>query len=140
MQRHNRRVAVQPRVGTPRSRKTQAFRALLPGSLLARKGVMQRALVGFALAVMAYLALPSSAHAVTRCEAIARAQAWVDAGVMYSWDAWYTDPTTGSCCYRSDCSGLVSAAWGLPAPGNTTYHFAGGPWDDGSSYVITPGE
>jgi hypothetical protein len=32
--------------------------------------------------------------------------------------------------YRTDCSGLVSMAWGLPAPGNTTYHFAGGPWDN----------
>jgi hypothetical protein len=84
--------------------------------------------------------LPSVAHAITRCEAIARAEAWVAAGVMYSWDAWYTDPTTGTCCYRSDCSGLVSAAWGLPPPGHTTYKFAGGPWDDGQSYVISPAE
>lgn len=101
---------------------------------------MRRSLVSFVLAAMAFLALPATAHAISRCEVVARAQAWVDAGVMYSWDPWYTDPTTGTCCYRSDCSGLISAAWGLPAPGHTTYSFAGGPWDDGASYVITPGE
>lgn len=80
------------------------------------------------------------AHAVTREEVLARAQAWVDAGVPYSWSAWYTDPTTGVCCYRSDCSGYVSAVWGIGAPGNTTYSFAGGPWDNGLSYQIDAAE
>jgi MYXO-CTERM domain-containing protein len=36
--------------------------------------------------------------------------------------------------YRSDCSGFVSWAWGLPAPGNTTSTFA--PADTSVSYVI----
>jgi hypothetical protein len=36
--------------------------------------------------------------------------------------------------YRSDCSGLVSWAWGLPPPGRTTYGFA--PNDTSVSYVI----
>ncbi len=88
------------------------------------------------LAAAVLLLASSAARAVTRCEVLARAQKWVAAQVPYSWNAWYTDPTTGVCCYRSDCSGFVSAVWGRPAPGNTTYSFAGGPWDDGSTYVI----
>jgi len=88
------------------------------------------------------------ARAVTRCAVMAHAQAWVDAGVMYSQGPWggycpgdlYCDPNAGGECYRPDCSGFVSAVWGLPAPGNTTYKFAGGPWDDGSSYAITMAE
>ncbi len=78
----------------------------------------------------------ASAHAISRDEVIARAEAWVAANVEYSWDPWYTDPTSGECCYRTDCSGYVSAVWGLTPPGNTTYSFAGGVWDDGVSYVI----
>jgi len=83
---------------------------------------------------------PAKLNALTRCEVLDAAQRWVDAGVMYSWDAWYTDPTTGWCCYRTDCSGFVSAVWRLPPPGHTTYSFAGGPWDDGVSYVIDASE
>lgn len=82
------------------------------------------------------LMAPSAALAIPRTEVLARAQAWVDAGVLYSQSPWYTEPTSGECCYRSDCSGLVSASWGLPPPGHTTYSFAGGPWDDGVSYQI----
>jgi len=101
--------------------------------------VPMRSLVAALVAVLAWL-VPSAAGAVTRCQALDRAQKWVDAQVPYSWDAWYTDPSTGICCYRSDCSGLVSAVWGLPAPGHTTYSFAGGPWDDGVTHVIAPSE
>ncbi len=39
--------------------------------------------------------------------------------------------------YRTDCSGFVSMVWDLPAPGHTTYSFAGGPWDDHVSNVIS---
>ena len=98
-----------------------------------------RQLVCVLIALLGLLS-PSLAEAVTRCDVLARAQAWVDAQVPYSWDAWYTDPTSGVCCYRSDCSGLVSAVWELPAPGHTTYSFAGGPWDDGVTHVISPSE
>jgi hypothetical protein len=93
-------------------------------------------------AVFAALAMfgTRGAQAVSRCQVLAAAQAWVDAGVMYSWDAWYTDPTTGLCCYRTDCSGYVSAVWQLPPPGHTTYSLAGGVWDDGVSYVIAAEE
>ena len=86
------------------------------------------------------LATPTAALAATRCEVLERAQAWVAAGVPYSWNAWYTDPSTGIGPYRSDCSGYVSAVWGLPAPGHTTYSLGGGPWDSGQSYVISSGD
>ncbi|OQB17161.1 MAG: NAD(+)--arginine ADP-ribosyltransferase Chelt precursor [Deltaproteobacteria bacterium ADurb.Bin207] len=93
------------------------------------------------LVALSIVASASTAAAITRCEVLRRAQAWVDdPNAWYSWDPVYTDPTTGVCCYRPDCSGLVSAAWGLPPPGHTTYSFAPGPWNDGVSFVISPAE
>lgn len=62
---------------------------------------------------------------------IERAMNWVDNRVMYS-----QTPQSRWGGYRTDCSGLVSMAWGLPAPGNTTHSFAGGPWDNGRSHRI----
>lgn len=44
---------------------------------------------------------------------MARAQTWVDAKVPYS-----MYHTRGG--YRTDCSGYVSMAWGLPKPGPAT--------------------
>ena len=96
-------------------------------------------MLGCAIALGALLA-PRSGAAITRCDAVARAERWVANAVPYSWDAWYTDPSNGQCCYRTDCSALVSISWDLPPPGRTTYHFAGGPWDTGESYVIAAGE
>jgi hypothetical protein len=61
---------------------------------------------------------------VSRCEALKRAQAWVDQGVLYSSTAHYYDATTGIGPYRTDCSGYVSAIWGLAAPGLDTTAFA----------------
>lgn len=61
---------------------------------------------------------------------LARAQEWVDEGVMYSYSPNYDG-------YRTDCSGFVSWVWGLAAPGHTTYSLAGGPWDDGASVAIS---
>ena len=101
---------------------------------------MNRRCIAGAAVLLALSLVSPPADAVTRCEVIDAAQRWVDAGVMYSWDPWYTDPTTGLCCYRTDCSAYVSAVWGLPPPGHTTYSFAGGPWDDGVSYVIDASE
>lgn len=65
---------------------------------------------------------------------------WVHAGAMYC-----ECVTSATSPYRADCSGLVSYAWGLPAPGHTTYSLAGGPWDDKASVKIswsqlTPGD
>lgn len=62
---------------------------------------------------------------------IDRALNWVERRVMYS-----QTPQSSVGGYRTDCSGLVSMAWGLPTPGNTTHSFAGGPWDNGRSRRI----
>lgn len=59
---------------------------------------------------------------------INRALNWVHSGAPYS-----QVPQSAYGGYRTDCSGLVSMAWGLPPPGHTTYSFAGGPWDDHAS-------
>ncbi|MBO1416756.1 peptidoglycan-binding protein, partial [Streptomyces sp. FH025] len=44
---------------------------------------------------------------VTRAQIIQRAQGWVDQGVPYSMNRYWSDG------YRQDCSGFVSMAWGL---------------------------
>lgn len=78
--------------------------------------------------------VPSSALAIRRSDVLADAQSWVDAGVPYSqgrwgsycsWDYCYDDPNRGG-CYRSDCSGFVSATWGLDAPGLNTWGLCDG--------------
>lgn len=69
--------------------------------------------------------------------AIARAARWVAAKLPYCQAANHQhdiDPACPATCerpdhpdwdaYRSDCSGLVSWAWALPAPGRTTAGFA----------------
>ncbi|MGH7280818.1 MAG: hypothetical protein ACRELY_04790 [Polyangiaceae bacterium] len=79
----------------------------------------------------------SSAEELSTSTIVARAEQWSSAHLLYcqsangardydtacpsychrtSNDAW--DP------YRSDCSGLISWAWGLPAPGRVTSQFA----------------
>lgn len=62
---------------------------------------------------------------------IDRALDWVERRVMYS-----QTPQSRYGGYRTDCSGFVSMTWGLPAPGNTTHSFAGGPWDNRRSRRI----
>ena len=74
---------------------------------------------------------------ITANAAIARAEEWVNAKLHYcqapnhhrDYDAacsTYCNRTNNSAWdpYRSDCSGLVSWAWGLPAPGRVTGQFA----------------
>jgi hypothetical protein len=74
---------------------------------------------------------------LSRGDAIARAEQWVAAKLPYCQSANHApdyDPSCSSVCvrpdnaawdpYRSDCSGLVSWAWGLPAPGRVTTEFA----------------
>jgi len=81
-------------------------------------------------------------------DAVARAQQWVDAQLPYCQapnHAHDNDADCASTCtrpdnaawdpYRSDCSGLVSWAWGLPAPGHTTSTLA--PFDTEVSHAIT---
>ena len=79
--------------------------------------------------------------------AVARAQEWVDAKLPYCQAPNHkadADAACSSTCtrpdnaawdpYRSDCSGLVSWAWGLPAPGHTTATLA--PFDTSVSHAI----
>lgn len=90
----------------------------------------------------------SSASAITTSTILSRADQWVTAQLLYCQSpngaSDTIDPSCPSVCtresnaqwdpYRSDCSGFVSWAWGLPAPGNTTDEFA--PADTSVSYVI----
>jgi hypothetical protein len=84
---------------------------------------------------------------LARADAISRAEQWVDAQLTYCQSPNHQrdyDPSCSSVCnrtdnaawdaYRSDCSGLVSWAWALPAPGRTTLGFA--PFVDDITTVI----
>src|SRR5688572_21696853 len=75
--------------------------------------------------------------APTTREAVARAAEWVDAKLQYCWapnGKADPNPACARVCrrttnaawdpYRSDCSGLVSWAWGLRPPGRVTTQFA----------------
>jgi hypothetical protein len=73
-------------------------------------------------------------EAISTNDVIARAREWVDVGMPYCGGPnGGADVLCGGTCvrngaarnpawdaYRSDCSGLVSYAWGLPAPGRVT--------------------
>lgn len=102
------------------------------------------------ISVFSLVALGAAeASAITRSEIVSRAQQWVDVGLLYCVapnNAY--DSTCGYTCkrtenpewdpYRSDCSGLVSWAWGLPPPGPSTAGFA--PYSGGNSYKINPAD
>ena len=79
----------------------------------------------------------STVSELTRGDAIARAEEWVAVQLPYCQSANHArdfDPSCSSVCmrvdnaawdaYRSDCSGLVSWAWGIRAPGYVTGEFA----------------
>jgi MYXO-CTERM domain-containing protein len=90
----------------------------------------------------------STAQAITTSSILSRADEWVTAQLLYCQSPNGADDSIDPSCspvcqrqsnsawdpYRSDCSGFVSWAWGLPAPGNTTSTFA--PADTSVSYVI----
>ena len=74
---------------------------------------------------------------LTQGDAVGRAEQWVAVKLPYCQSANHAhdyDVACSSICtrtdnaqwnpYRSDCSGLVSWAWGLPAPGRVTMQFA----------------
>jgi hypothetical protein len=83
-------------------------------------------------------ALGTSVAAVTAADAISRAEEWVTAKLLYCQSPNGADDSIDPSCspvcmrtsnpawdpYRSDCSGLVSWAWELPAPGRTTAELA----------------
>ena len=96
------------------------------------------------------LTAQAEAEALSRSNAIDRGMQWVNAQLKYCQSANHAhdyDPACSSVCsrqdnaawnpYRSDCSGFVSWAWGLPAPGRVTTQFA--PFDNAVTHTI-PGE
>ena len=97
-------------------------------------------------AALVALVLPASAGAVTGQEAVDRAQQWVNAGMPYC-QVPYGHCDSHVCCgsgyrpenpawdaYRSDCSGLVSFAWGIGGPGRVTWQMA--PFENDITHVI----
>lgn len=89
----------------------------------------------------------TTSEAVTSDDAISRGMQWVDAKLLYCQSANGQpddDTSCSSVCnresnpqwdpYRSDCSGFVSWAWGLSAPGLVTSEFA--PFDTSVSSTI----
>jgi hypothetical protein len=92
-----------------------------------------------------------SSDDIVRQTAIARAEEWVNAKLHYCQSPNHHYNPDQACApndypdcnrendkawdpYRSDCSGLVSWAWDLPAPGRTTWMFA--PADTSVSHSI----
>ncbi len=97
----------------------------------------------FALLLL-LVGLSAPAAALTRAEVLQRARDWVNVGMPYCQCPNYGTDRYGYCggrpghpewdAYRSDCSGLVSWAWGLPPPGRVTWTFA--PYNSDASYEI----
>jgi len=89
-----------------------------------RNGIRTRALALLTLALIAALAVPCAAHAITRADIIKRAKVWTAIKVPYSQSRYATEagtviPTSTPVAvartqgYRTDCSGFVSMALGL---------------------------
>ena len=91
-----------------------------------------------------------SASALTRNQAVSRADQWVSAKLHYCQapyhgSNWPQDTACSHVCnrqenkawdpYRSDCSGLISWAWELPAPGRSTLGFA--PYTNDITHTIS---
>ena len=90
----------------------------------------------------------SSDDALSAGDAVSRADQWVNAQLHYCQSANHQRDYDTACSkycertdnaqwnpYRSDCSGLVSWAWGLPAPGRVTSEFA--PYNNAVSHTIS---
>lgn len=86
-------------------------------------------------------------EALSASDAVARAEQWVTAQLHYCQAANHQHDFDNACSticnrednpawdpYRSDCSGLVSWAWGLAAPGRVTTQFA--PFENDITSVI----
>ena len=108
-----------------------------------------RATLPMTLAMLGVFAAASTAQAITRDEILSRAREWVQAGLLYCGTTYgkYDSACSYTCNrqenpawdpYRSDCSGMVSWAWGLPPPGPDTKGFA--PYGGSQSFVIAPAD
>jgi len=91
---------------------------------MSRNGIRTRALALVALALVAVLAVPCAASAITRTDIMKRAKVWTGVKVPYSQSRYATEagkliatstPTAVAKTqgYRTDCSGFVSMALGL---------------------------
>lgn len=91
--------------------------------------------------------IAQTSEPISRSVVISRAMEWVDAKLKYCQAAYHQhdyDTACSSICnrqenpawdpYRSDCSGFVSWAWNLPAPGRVTSQFA--PYNTAVSHTI----
>ena len=67
----------------------------------------RRTLIVAALALAFVLAIPATAHAITRGEILSRARYWVDHEIPYSQTSYYQG-------YRTDCSGMASPSEYVP--------------------------
>lgn len=95
----------------------------------------------------------SRAEAVSASDVVSRAREWVNVGMPYCGGPnGGADVLCGGTCYRtgaaaspawdayrSDCSGLVSYAWGLPAPGRVTSTLPGVSQEI-SGWALAPGD
>ncbi|WP_329201366.1 MULTISPECIES: C40 family peptidase [unclassified Streptomyces] len=71
----------------------------------------------------------AAAQPITRSEVLKRAATWVGLGLPYNMGGSYQG-------WRTDCSGYVSMAWGLPGPGRATPEFL----PSGVAHAITKDE
>ncbi len=89
----------------------------------------------------------SSASSLTASDAVARAEQWAAVQLHYCQAPNHARDYDSACAtycnrtanvawdpYRSDCSGLISWAWGLPAPGRITTQFA--PFENDITHAI----
>lgn len=117
-------------------------------------GAMALGLVGFSAGCSSTAsdggdesATGNDSAALSRADAVERADQWANAQLKYCQSAYHARDYDTSCSeycdresnaawnpYRSDCSGLISWAWGLPAPGRVTGEFA--PYDTAVSHTI----
>jgi len=108
----------------------------------------------FTVALLAFVAgcgvstpeVASASAAISTDQIVDRADRWVDDGHMLYCQVpnHQYDSACGYVCnrtnnpfwnpYRSDCSGFVSWAWGLPPPGRITTEFA--PFDNSVSHTV----
>jgi hypothetical protein len=90
----------------------------------------------------------STSEDITQASVVSRAESWVGDRLQYCQSANHQRDYDSACStycnrtnnaqwdpYRSDCSGLVSFAWGLPAPGRVTTEFA--PFMNDISHAIS---
>jgi len=90
---------------------------------MSRNGIRARSFALTTLVLVALLAMPATAHAMTRADIVKRAGVWTKAKVPYSQSRYATEAgvlvtatpaaVAATQGYRTDCSGFVSMCLGL---------------------------